>query len=184
MTSSRDKGISSPAKLSRTAMLLGAALMLSYLESLIPLPLPIPGFKLGLANIALIICFEQISPLSALFLQILRISISALLFGSPTSLWFSLAGGAASYIVVALFYAFLRKYVSELGISIASAAMHNMGQLAAAAIIFSSAAVFNYLPWLLFASIIFGSITGIICRLVNKAVYEAENRRKTVIEKI
>ena len=70
MTSSRDNGMSSTAKLSRTAMLLGAALMLSYLESFIPLPLMITGNKLGLANIALIIYFEQRSPISALFLQI------------------------------------------------------------------------------------------------------------------
>lgn len=184
MTASRDKGIFSTAKLSRTAMLLGAALMLSYLESFVPLPLPLPGFKLGLANIALLVCFELVSPTAALFLQILRISISALLFGSPATFWFSLAGGTLSYIVVAVFYAFFRKHVSELGISIASAAMHNIGQLLAAAVIFSSAAVFAYLPWLLFASLIFGSFTGIICRAVNKTVYEAENRRKTGIEKI
>ncbi len=155
------------------AMLLGISLLLSYLEAILPLTvwLPLPGFKLGLANILITLVFVTISPLDAAIVSICRISIMGILFGNAASFTFSLCGGLLSYLGLWLFAKALRRSFSMIGISIGCAALHNIGQLLAASLWFGADAVIGYLPFLLIASLIFGSITGGLLEVITPRLY-------------
>lgn len=148
------------------AMLCGFAMLLSYLEALLPLTvIPLPGFRLGLANIAVVVVFVLISPMDAALVSFTRIFLMGVLFSSPTSLFFSAMGGACSFSVL-----FLLKYVgrrcSFLGVSVLCAAAHNTGQILAAAILFGPALIHSYLPLLLFASAFYGAVVGCLLNLL------------------
>lgn len=161
------RGKSAALLAARGGMLALSALLLSYLESFIPINLiiPLPGFKLGLANILVMLIFFTFSPLEALAVSACRIILSALLFGSPVSLFFSACGGALSLAgLLALKYTLVGK-LSFFGISIVGAALHNTGQLIAASLLFGGG-VFYYLPVMLIASLIFGGICGIILNII------------------
>ncbi len=147
--------------------LLGAvAMALSYIEFLLPSGLiPLPGVRLGLSNIAVILAFALISRGAGLAVMILKLLMSLLLFGNPMSFAFSLGGSAAAYLSL-LFLTLLKDKISFIGVSAASAAAHSIGQIAVAAIITGSSAVAGYLPLMLLFSIPTGVITGIVMNLI------------------
>lgn len=140
---------------------LAAALMLAYVESLLPSVIPLPGFKLGLPNLAVMASFF-ISPAHAAAVSVGRIVLSALLFGNPVSLAMSASGGILSFAVLFSISRSRRCAFSWIGVSVMSAAAHNAGQLAAAAIITGSAAVISYAVPLAAAAVICGLLTGVI----------------------
>ncbi len=150
------------------AMLLGISLMLSYLEAVLPLTLwlPLPGFKLGLANIIVTLVFVVISPLDGAIVSLCRILIMGLLFGNATSFIFSLCGGILSYGGLWLLARVGKRAFSMVGVSVGCAALHNLGQLAAAAVMFGTEAMLGYLPLLLVAALIFGAVTGTVLQLI------------------
>ncbi len=154
------------------AMLLCLALMLSYIEAILPAALwiPLPGFKPGLCNIVITLIFVAISPYDAAIVSLCRISIMGILFGNVTSFAFSLAGGILSYLGLWLFAGLCRKAFSMIGISVGCAALHNLGQLTAAALLLTADAILAYLPFLLFASLIFGTLTGVALELITPRV--------------
>lgn len=164
---SRDKK-SYVRRLCLNAMLLGVALLLSYLESVLPLTawLPLPGFKLGLCNILITVAFLCCSPRDAGIISASRILLIGLLFGNAVSLLFSVCGGLLSYVGLWLFARAGRRYFSMIGVSVGCAMMHNIGQLIGAWMLFGSGIVFSYLPMLLIASLIFGTVTGILLHLL------------------
>ena len=155
-------------RLCLNAMLLGIALLLSYLEAILPLTvwIPLPGFKLGLANILVTLVFVILSPWDAALLSLSRICIMGLLFGNLSSFTFSLCGGILSYLGLCLLIPGYRKIFSMIGISVGCAALHNLGQLLAATAWFGSGVLFGYLPILLIAALVFGSITGIFLQIL------------------
>lgn len=157
MTSSRVK------RLTLDAMLLGAAMMLSYLEAVLPLSLlvPLPGAKLGLCNVAVMLCFYAVSPADALIVSLMRISLTSLLFGNVSSFVFSLFGGLLAYGGMWLARLF-RDKVSCYGISVLCAALHNIGQCLAGAVLLRSPSIFSYLPLLLVFAVFFGLMTGAV----------------------
>lgn len=177
MSHTENKNISpSPAsKAAIDGLFLCAALILSYLETLIPLNviIPVPGFKLGFANIAVMLLFVYIGISDALSVSFLRVLISSFLFGSVTSFWFSLLGAVFSFVSLLIMKQseFVRGKISWMGVSVICASAHNIGQIAAAAIIFGSVSVLSYLPYLLIVSVVCGAITGsLMCVLTsNKA---------------
>lgn len=144
-----------------TAALICVALMLSYLETLLPY-IPIPGFKPGLANIATAIALFCLGLSNAITVSLFRILLSSLLFGSPVTLFFSLVGGIFSLCILALYKAFLFKVVGLVGLGVLSSAAHCIGQSIAAAILYGVSLLFTYLPWVLLLSIPTGVLTGII----------------------
>ncbi|MBE6573177.1 MAG: Gx transporter family protein [Ruminococcaceae bacterium] len=161
---------SSPVKrLSADAMLIGVAMMLSYLEAILPLSLivPIPGAKLGLANVAVTLCFFKISPIDAAAVSLIRISLTALLFGNVQSLLFSLFGSVLAYIGMCIAKLFI-KHLSFYGISVMCAALHNLGQCLAAMIVLGSPEILSYLPLLLICALFFGLITGAVITPISK----------------
>ncbi len=149
------------------AMLCAFAMMLSYLEVLLPLAawIPLPGFRLGLANIAVLVVVCLFSPLDAAIVSFVRILLMGLLFGSATSLYFSALGGLFSFLVLVLM-SWIGKKCSFLGVSVLSAAAHNTGQIVAAVTLFGTSLISSYLPALLLASAIYGGVVGILLNLV------------------
>lgn len=149
-------------KLALSGILISMAIVLSYLERLFPIGLivPLPGIKLGLANIVTIFALFYLGFRSAFVITILRCILTSILFGSISSLLFSLFGAFAALIVMVLLKTGHEKYFSIIGVSMGGAAAHNFGQVTAASILLKSFAVFAYLPFLLLASIFTGILTA------------------------
>ncbi len=139
-----------------------AALIFSYAETLIPLQfvIPIPGFKLGLANICVMLSIYYLGTLDAFMIMLAKSVLTALLFGTPTSFLFSLGGGLLSFVFLILSKYVIKDRVSFIGISVACASLHNIGQICVASVFFGDTAIFWYLEWLLPVSVITGIITG------------------------
>ena len=151
-------------RLCRNAVLVALAMIFSFVEHLLPLPLP--GVKLGLANVVITAVFYLVSPLDAAVISLLRILLSALLFGSPVSFFFSLSGGLIAYLALLLCNPFYNRFFSFIGVSVLAATGHHLGQIFAAAITYGSGVVFTYLPWLLLAGIVTGVLTGTVLNLL------------------
>lgn len=151
------------ARIAADAAFLSLALILSYVESLLPHFIPIPGFKLGLASLAgttLYFMYGRISDVAAI--TVCRVAISSLLFGSITSFAFGLTGGlltAAALLILGK--TGLSGHLSFIGVSVICALFHNAGQLIAA-VFLTGPAVLAYIPYLMTASIVFGGINGIL----------------------
>lgn len=135
------------------------ALIFSYVESLIPIQFGIPGVKLGLANLIIVIALYKMSLKEAYLLSVTRVVLSGFIFGNLFSILYSLAGGLLSLSVMAL----LKKHgdFSVIGVSIAGGVSHNIGQLAVAMVIVETFSVMYYIPVLLMAGLITGLVIGI-----------------------
>ena len=158
----------STKKLTTCALLTALALIFSYIEFLVPLSLGIPGIKIGLANIVIVMALYSLGPGYALVINLVRIALSALLFGNLFSALYALCGGLVSLAVMAL----LKKtdVFSLTGVSMAGGAAHNIAQLAAAAVIVGSSKVFMYMPVLVLAGMAAGIFNGIVCSLVMRKI--------------
>ena len=150
------------------AVLASLALIFSYIEFLIPLSLGLPGIKLGLANIVIVVALYRLGTRTALLVNVTRILLAAALFGSVFSALYSLAGGLISFAAMAA----LKRtgYFSTAGVSMAGGVFHNMGQLLIAALLVESYQIFYYFPLLLLAGLATGIINGILATLVLRAL--------------
>lgn len=136
-------------------------------ESALPPLAPIPGFKLGLANIITLVLLKRFSPREAALVLTARLLLSALLFGQALSLLYSLAGGIVSLLVMCLVNCLLEKKLLLLTSAMGGLA-HNAGQLLAAFLITSTPGVLAYLPVLLPAGILTGLFTGLCAHLADR----------------
>ncbi len=148
------------------SMLTGAALMLSYVESLIPLAPGIPGIKLGLANLAVVLCLYLYGWKEALSVNVARVLLSSLLFGNLYVVIYSLAGAFFSF--AAMTAAKKMKGLSIVGVSVCGGVFHNVGQLLTAMAVVETVWVGYYLPWLLIAGCITGIFIGLAAGEVKK----------------
>ena len=155
------------------ALLISQALALSIVESWIPMPVPVPGVKLGLANIVTLITIIFLGYREALLVLILRCVLSSSFAGGPMVLLFSLSGGLLSTLVMSFLYGKMKKVFSITGISMAGAVFHNIGQLAAAAFVMREPAVFSYLPVLLVSGIVAGFLIGLCGSLLVRTLAKA-----------
>lgn len=151
-------------KVTKTALLTAAALALSLLESTIPLGIviPLPGIKLGLANVAVMYAMYTVGTGYALTVLLCRIFVMYMITGSATALAMSLCGGLLAFAAMNIFRR--SKLFSIYGVSIAGAAMHNSGQIICAIFILASGKVIYYLPLLLCASVVSGFLTAAAAR--------------------
>lgn len=135
------------------------ALIFSYVETLIPIQFRIPGVKLGLANLIIVIALYRMKLSEAYLLSIVRVLLAGFIFGNYFSIIYSLAGGLLSLTVMAL----LRKKggFSVIGVSIAGGVFHNIGQLIIASVIVETFSVMYYVPVLLIAGLVTGLLIGI-----------------------
>ena len=158
-------------KIATLSVLTALALVVSWLEKplIAALPLPLPGFKLGLSNIVTLFALYRLGPKESGLVLFLRIALGALLFGTPVSFVLSLSGGLVSFAAAVLLYR--RESVSALGVGTAASACHMLGQITAAAFILATPALFlSYLPWLLLLSVPTGLLTGSVAGSLVKRV--------------
>ena len=153
-------------RVTNLALLVSIGLVLSIIESTFPPLLPVPGAKLGLANIATVIALYVFGPSMALEVTVLRCVIGGLLRGSVVGLFLSLTAGLASTLVMILLFLLVERYLSIIGISVAGAVVHNAAQLAAAYLLVQNAALFYYLPYLILISVPTGLFVGFASRRV------------------
>lgn len=151
------------------------AMMLSYIEALLP-PVysAVPGIKLGLANIAVIFALYSVDPKSAALISWVRVALSALLFGSVMSFIYSFSGAVLSLAVMIL----LKKSAlfSAVGVSVAGAVMHNVGQVLCAVIILGTAEIGYYLIFLSVSAVVSGVLVGLVSALLIKKLKPANTQ--------
>ena len=157
-------------KITLCAVLTALALGLSTLENLFPINflIPLPGVKLGLANIVTVFALYELGALPALLVLIGRCFLGALFAGNFNALLFSLMGGLLAMLVMIGL-----KHVPALsiyGVSIGGAAAHNVGQICAAMITLGNTLVLGYLPLLLAVSLFTGALTGFVSSLLFRAM--------------
>ncbi|MGI6777023.1 MAG: Gx transporter family protein [Acetivibrionales bacterium] len=162
--------MSSTKKLVLIALFVSQALVLSIIESWIPLPVAIPGVKLGLSNIITLIAIIFFGFKEAIIIVIIRTFLASLYTGGFSVLLFSITGGVLSAIVMALLYKKFASAFSIIGISVAGAIMHNIGQLMVASLIMQELSVFFYLPVLLVSGILTGCFVGLCTNFLAKAL--------------
>lgn len=156
-------------QLALCAVLTALALGLSTLENLFPITLliPLPGVKLGLANIVTVFALYRLGPGPAFGVLISRCLLGSLFAGNASALLFSLLGGITA---LGLMWLLSRlRGLSVYGVSIGGAAGHNLGQMAAALITLGNTAVLGYLPVLLGVSLLTGTLTGFVTALLLRA---------------
>lgn len=155
------------------AMLTAVAMILSYVESLLP-SVGIPGVKMGLANIAVIFALFRFGWKEAAALSLVRVVLVSLLFGSVGAMLYSLAGAVLSLAVMAL----LRRTdrFSTLGVSVAGGVAHNAGQILMAMLILQTRQLLGYLPVLAVAGIGGGILTGLAAALLIRRIPEYEKK--------
>ena len=156
-------------QLTLCAVLAALALALSYMESFFPLTLliPLPGVKLGLANIVTVFALYTLGSPMALCILLVRCTLGALFAGNASALLFSLLGGLCAMLVMIALH---RSRLSIFGVSIAGAASHNCGQVAAAMLTLGNFAPLSYLPFLLLVSLFTGALSGFIASLLFRAM--------------
>ena len=156
-------------QLARSALLVAAALALSYMERFIPLNLvvPLPGVKLGLANIVTMFALYMLEKRQAFLILVLRCFLGSV-FGGISGLAMSLTGGVLAFWTMAL--AAKLPLFSVYGVSILGAAAHNLGQVIAASMMMGSVYTFYYLPFLLLTALATGTITGTVSSVTFRAL--------------
>ena len=159
-------------KIAYCGLLTTVALLLSYVERMLAIPMIVPGMKLGLANVAVLIALYILDNKTAFSISILRILISALLFTGFASFLYSASGALLSFTVMA----FCKKtnIFSMIAVSILGGISHNIGQITIACVIVENIGLFYYMPFLIILGIATGFITGIVG---NKAVYYIKNNK-------
>jgi len=140
-------------------LLLALAFILSYLDSCIPMP-AVPGVKLGLANLAVIVCLWQVGTAEAWAVSLVRILLTGMTFGSASAMLYSFTGAVLSLsLMCALKHS---KRFSTVGISVAGGVTHNLGQLLMAAAVTKTGGVLYYFPVLFAAGTVSGAVIGFI----------------------
>lgn len=159
-------------KLTTLALYTTLALVIFAIESAIPPLVPIPGIKLGLANIITLVILQTYSPKDTFLVLITRILLSTLLFGQVISLLYSLAGGICCFAAMVLVNKLLQKHFLFLT-STVGAIFHNLGQLLMAYLLTAVPGVLAYLPFLLLSGILTGLFTGLCAHFALKYLMKA-----------
>ncbi|MCF7925378.1 MAG: Gx transporter family protein [Candidatus Izimaplasma sp.] len=148
-------------RITMLAILLSISIVLAIVESFLPV-IPVPGVKLGLANVVTLIVMYYFGEKDAFTLLIMRIVLVALLRGNIFSVTFflSFSGGMMAYIMMILFKSL--KIFSIIGVSIMGAFGHSVGQIIMAIIILDTIELIFYFPYILLLSVITGVITGFL----------------------
>ena len=159
-------------KVSLYGILVSLAFIASYIEVLIPFNFHIPGMKLGLANIAVLIALYTGGTKAGITVSIIRIILVGLTFGNPYSAIYGLSGGVMSLAVMIA----LKKtdFFGVMGVSMAGGVAHNLGQLLCAMILLKLPAVFTYLSYLMLV----GTVTGVLIGIIDEEVLKRLPVRK------
>lgn len=158
-----DRGLST-RRLALSAMFAALALIFSYVEAMIPLPVPVPGIKLGIANLVIVMAIYKLGFRYAFTINCVRIVIAGLLFSGVFGMLYSFAGGILSIVVMYLLYR--TGWFSMVGVSMAGGVAHNLGQLITASLIVSNVRMMSYFSILLFSGLFSGIAIGVLATLI------------------
>lgn len=165
-------------RLARVSLLCACVLVLSYLETMIPLPIAVPGIKLGLANVAIVVALYSLDVKSAAAVALVKVFASGFLFGSPMMLAYSLGGTALAFIGMVALAAV--PGVGLVPVSMLAAVLHNVGQLGVAAMALQTPAVFINLGVLGVAACVTGGITGAVAEGALAGIEQTDDTRPSV----
>lgn len=165
-------------RLARVSLLCACALVLSYLETMIPLPVAVPGIKLGLANVAVVVALYTLDVKSAAAVALVKVFASGFLFGSPMMLVYSLGGTVLAFIGMVALAAV--PGVGLVPVSMLAAVLHNVGQLGVATMALQTPAVFINLGVLGVAACVTGGITGAVAEGALAGIEQADDTRPSV----
>lgn len=159
MSNSVRKSSLDTRKMVTLSALIAVAMILSYVESLVPAFVAIPGVKMGLSNIATVFALYSLGWPCAICVSVVRVFLSALLFGNFVSLIYSISGAALALLAMIL----LKKFnlFSSIGVSVAGGVMHNAGQIIAACIVMENAAISLYIIPLVISGTVSGVVIGV-----------------------
>lgn len=155
-------------RLAQLGLLSAFAVIISYIETLIPIHLGIPGVKPGFPNLVIIILLYRYGIKEAGMVNLIRILIVGFMFGNGISIVFSIAGAALSLITMWL----VKKlpHISMMGVSICGGVAHNLGQIMAAILITTVYSLTYYIPFLIISGIITGTILGIVATIMQDRI--------------
>ncbi len=154
-------------KVAHYSVLIALAMVMSYIEAMLPVSIGVYGVKLGLANVVVLLALYEYGFKAATFISLIRVFLVGILFGTGYSMLFSMAGGILSLLIMGILKKL--KIGSIIGVSIMGAVFHNMGQIIVA-ISLLNISVMYYLPILIISGIISGILVGMISGIVIKRV--------------
>lgn len=151
-------------RIARYALLVALAMVLSWLESLIPLSAAIPGIKLGLTNLVVLFALYRMSMADALAISLIRVLLVSITFGNAFAFAYSFAGAAVSLLIMWA----LKKSTkfSTVGVSVAGGVGHNLGQIMVASLVLENSGIFLYLPVLMVSGIAAGVCIGLVSGII------------------
>lgn len=141
-------------------LLIALAMVLSYVEFLVPFSFAVPGVKLGLANIVVVYALYRLGSKEALVISLIRVLLITFMFGNAFALAYSLSGAILSFVLMLLFIK--SKRFSPVGIGIVGGVSHNIGQILCAMVLLETKQIIGYLPVLLVSGTLAGIVIGVI----------------------
>lgn len=159
-------------KLVLLSLLVAIAMILSYVENMIPIGFSYLGAKLGLANVISLIALYVFGFKEAITIVLIRTLLVDTLFGSMTRFMFSISGGILSVVAMYIIYKILKDKVSVIGVSVVGAVFHSIGQIVVAAFIVQNAKIAVLLPYLVILSTVTGVFVGIAAKFMLKRLEE------------
>lgn len=165
-------------KVAWLGMLIALAFVFSYIESLIPIQLGVPGAKLGLSNLVVMVALYTLDDKYAFALAVVRIILNGFAFGGMAAMIYSLAGGMVSFLVMVSVRRIGRASasktgvlkVSVLGVSVLGGVFHNVGQIIAAMLVLETPGLIYYLPVLAVCGTASGTAIGVLAAMVIRRV--------------
>ncbi len=152
--------MSKTKKMALLSILISQALILNVIERAIPVPVPVPGVKLGLANVISLFTIIVFGVKETIIVVLLRTFLGSVFAGGMSSFFYSLAGGLLSAVIMSYMYLNHKDTFSIPTISVVGAIFHNIGQISVASFVINNIRLFYYLPVLLISGVITGIIIG------------------------
>ena len=151
-------------KIANMGLMVALAFILSYIEALLPLNIGIPGAKVGLANLVVMVTMFTLGERDAVIISLVRVILVGLTFGNMSMMMYSLAGAALS-ITAMILVKKIGKFTAS-GISVIGGVFHNVGQIIVAVFVLDTSSLFYYLPFLVIIGCVTGVIIGLLASLI------------------
>ena len=162
-------------RLTKMALLCAAALILGWIDSLIPLVPSVPGIKLGLSNLVLLYAVFYLSPFETVCIMLVKVGLSSLLFGNAVGALYAIAGGVLSVAVMLLLHRI--KEISVITVSAFGGILHILGQIGVGVLLLGFRPMLVYAPWLLVSGLLTGLLLGGLSRAAFIGVERFERRK-------
>ncbi len=151
-------------RLAKDGVLLALAMILGFIDNMIPMPIPVPGVKLGLANLVVIYSIYKMGNYDSIVISISRVILSGLMFAGMSGIMYSLAGAVLALTVMMLMHKLTEYHI--ISISICGSLAHICGQLLVAGILTSFGVIIYYAPVLLICATVAGAVIGTVANLI------------------